>query len=112
MKITSELLEQAYQRVLNQEAVTDIAVELGLLPATLSKNLIEYTKATNKHDLYHQAIHHRLVNTYAKEIAVSFTNEQGITKTYPSLSKACRDAGISYHKLKQLLKENKAWKLA
>ena len=48
MKPSDDVLHECYLRVLNQETIVDIAVDIGLIPSTLGKYLIDYTSSIGK----------------------------------------------------------------
>lgn len=113
MKPSDDVLHECYLRVLNQETIVDIAVDIGLIPATLGGYLIDYTSSIGKYREYHNALSQQKKGKHNESIAVNVYDEQGnLIKTYSSIAKAERDTGIQYYKIKQLLKEGKLWKLA
>ena len=113
MKPSDDVLHECYLRVLNQETIVDIAVDTGLIPSTLGRYLIDYTSSIGKFREYNNALNQRKKGKHNESIAVNVYDEQGnLIKTYSSIAKAERDTGISFFKIKQLLKEGKLWKLA
>ena len=113
MKPSDNVLHKCYLRVLNQETIVDIAVDIGLVPSTLGRYLIDYTSSIGKYREYLNALNKQKKGKHNKSIAVNVYDEQGnLIKTYSSIAKAERDTGIQYYKIKQLLKEGKLWKLA
>ena len=113
MKPSDDVLHECYLRVLNQETIVDIAVDIGSIPTTLGRYLIDYTSSIGKYREYHNALNQQKKGKHNESIAVNVYDEQGnLIKTYSSIAKAERDTGIQYYKIKQLLKEGKLWKLA
>lgn len=113
MKPSDDVLHECYLQVLNQETIVDIAVDIGLVPSTLGRYLIDYTSSIGKYREYHNALIQQKKGKHNESIAVNVYDEQGnLIKTYSSIAKAERDTGISFYKIKQLLKEGKLWKLA
>lgn len=113
MRPSDDVLHECYLRVLNQETIVDIAVDIGLIPCTLGTYLIDYTSSIGKYREYHNALNQQKKGKHNESIAVNVYDEQGnLIKTYSSIAKAERDTGIPYYKIKQLLKEGKLWKLA
>ena len=113
MKPSDDVLHECYLRVLNQETIVDIAVDTGLIPSTLGRYLIDYTSSIGKFREYNNALNQRKKGKHNESIAVNVYDEQGnLIKTYSSIAKAERDTGISFFKIKQLLKVGKLWKLA
>lgn len=113
MKPTDDVLHECYLRVVNQETKVDIAVDIGLVPSTLDRYLIDYTSSIGKYREYHNALNQQKKGKHNESIAINVYDEQGnLIKTYSSIAKAERDTGIPFYKIKQLLKENRLWKLA
>lgn len=113
MKPSDDVLHECYLRVVNQETIVDIAVDIGVIPSTLGRYLIDYTSSIGKYREYHNALSQQKKGKHNESIPVSVYDEQGnLIKTYSSIAKAERDTGIAFYKIKQLLKEGRLWKLA
>lgn len=113
MKPSDDVLHECYLRVLNQETIVDIAVDIGSIPTTLGRYLTDYTSSIGKFREYCTALNQRKKGKHNESIAVNVYDERGnLIKTYSSIAKAERDTGIQYYKIKQLLKEGKLWKKA
>ena len=111
MKPSDKVLHECYLRVLNQEPIIDIAVDTGISPSTLGSYLIDYTSSIGKYHEYHNALIQQKKGKHNVSIPVNVYDEQGnLIKSYSSIAKAERDTGLSFYKIKQLLKEGKLWK--